>query len=87
MTPSLHPGDYLITVINRRPRAGQIVVFRHPKRDGFWLVKRVSEVKSDHMTVLSDASHLTVADSRSFGSVPVDGSYRLVFRYRRGRRD
>ena len=37
------------------------------------------------MFVLSDARHRTIADSRSFGPVPVAGTYRVlwVFRPRR----
>ena len=86
MTPTLHPGDYLLVTSIGARRPGQIVVFEHPRRQGFWLVKRAVRLEDDRMVVMSDASHLTVADSRSFGPVPVDGSYRMLFRYGRRRR-
>lgn len=84
MTPTLAPGDYLLTTRWGRRRPGQIVVFEHPGRPGFWLVKRAEAIDEARMTVLSDAAHLTSADSRSFGPVPIAGSYRLLLRYRRG---
>lgn len=45
-----------------------------------WLVKRVESVATDGtMRVLSDNPDVTLADSRSFGSVPIAGSYRVVW--------
>ncbi len=85
MTPTLQPGDYLIGWAGGRRRPGQIVVFQHPHRPGFWLVKRVETVDGDRMSVRSDAPHLTTADSRTFGSVPVGGSYRVAIRYHRSK--
>ena len=86
MTPTLSPGDYLLATSLGSRRPGQIVVFEHPRRRGFWLVKRAIGVEGDRMVVMSDAAHLTLADSRSFGPVPVAGSYRLLLRYGRRRR-
>ena len=83
MTPTLSPGDYLLATRIGPRRPGQIVVFEHPRRKDFWLVKRAVRVEDEHMVVMSDAAHLTLADSRSFGPVPVAGSYRLVLRYGR----
>jgi signal peptidase I len=40
MSPVLQPGDYLLT-LPLRPRRGDVVVFEHPHRPGFMLVKRV----------------------------------------------
>ncbi len=42
------------------------------------------ELGPGEMFVLSDARGRTRADSRTFGPVPVDGSYRPLLRYRRG---
>ena len=51
----------------------------HPERPGFWLVKRVEQVNDDTtMTVLSDNRDATLADSRTFGPVPIVGSYRVI---------
>ena len=81
MQPTIVDGTGLITFPTRRARAGQIRCFEHPARPGFWLVKRVTEVHADRtMTVLSDNRDATRADSRTFGPVPVEGSYRVVIR-------
>ena len=81
MEPTLVDGQGLITVLAGRPAAGQIRCFEHPTRPGFWLVKRVEELNDDGtMTVMSDNRASTLADSRTFGPVPVVGSYRVLIR-------
>jgi signal peptidase I len=86
MEPALTDGQGLIAVPSRRARPGQLRCLEHPEREGFWLVKRVEMVHGDPatgdvtMTVLSDNRSATMADSRSFGPVPVAGSYRVVVR-------
>lgn len=79
MLPSLHPGDGLIALRSGRVRRGQIRVFEHPDRPGFWLVKRVDHVRGDRFEALSD-NEAAAVDSRAFGDVPIDGSYRLLLR-------
>jgi len=80
MEPTLVAGQGLVTTTFGGARVGQIRVFEHPNRPGFWLVKRVEAVDGDSMIVVSDnASAPGVVDSRSFGPVDVDGSYRLLF--------
>jgi hypothetical protein len=79
MEPGLCDGQGLVAIASQRARPGQIRCVEHPGRPGFWLVKRVHEVHDDAtMTVLSDNRSATLADSRSFGPVPVEGSYRVV---------
>ncbi len=81
MEPTLVDGQGLIAVATRSARVGQLRCLQHPDQPGFWLVKRVAEVHPDGtMSVLSDNRAATVADSRSFGPVPIDGSYRVVLR-------
>lgn len=42
MSPTLHPGDYVLTwSSSAAPRRGTIVVFEDPRRPDFWLVKRI----------------------------------------------
>ncbi len=42
MSPTLRPGDYVITHRSSRPpRRGDIVVFEHPRRPSYFLAKRV----------------------------------------------
>ncbi len=121
MTPALRPGDRLLCIrLTGPPRRASIVVFPHPHRPDFWLIKRVValpgetveidgvvridgmlfpepwatagtpgsgrwEVGRGEMFVLSDARLRTRADSRTFGPIPIDGAYRPLLRYRRGR--
>ena len=74
-------GQGLVAVPWPRARVGQIRCLQHPQRPGFWLVKRVDEVHDDGtMSVLSDNRESTRADSRTFGPVPVQDSYRVVIR-------
>ena len=81
MEPTLVDGQGLVGVPSRTPKVGQLRCLQHPERPGFWLVKRVAEVYVDGtMSVLSDNREVTVADSRSFGPVPIAGSYRVVVR-------
>ena len=81
MEPTLVAGQGLVGVPTRSATLGQLRCVEHPQRPGFWLVKRVSEVHPDGtMSVLSDNHEATMADSRSFGPVPIAGSYRVVLR-------
>ncbi len=81
MEPTLVDGQGLVAISSARARVGQLRCVEHPGRRGFWLVKRVAEVYDDGtMTVLSDNRDATIADSRSFGPVPVAGSYRVLLR-------
>jgi hypothetical protein len=81
MEPTLVDGQGLVAMSSRSAKIGQLRCFEHPTRPGFWLVKRVVEVHADgSMSVLSDNRAATVADSRSFGAVPITGSYRVVLR-------
>ncbi|MDF1595019.1 MAG: signal peptidase I [Acidimicrobiia bacterium] len=40
MSPHLQEGDYVVTW-RRRPARGDVIVFEHPDRTGFHLIKRV----------------------------------------------
>ena len=80
MLPSLRPGDGLIALRSRHVRRGQIRVFEHPDRPGFWLVKRVGHVRGERFEAISDNPDASAVDSRAFGDVPIEGSYRVVLR-------
>ncbi len=43
------------------------------------------QIPGGHMFVLSDAREATLADSRTLGSVAIEGAFRTSFRYRRAR--
>ena len=85
MEPSLHAGDGVLAVRSSRARRGEIRVFEHPHRPGFWLVKRVDHVRGDRFEAVSDNPDAGAIDSRVFGDVPIAGSYRVVFTVRAGR--
>lgn len=80
MRPALQPGDGVIAIRSRHVRRGQIRCFEHPDRPGFWLVKRVGDVSGDAFQACSDCDDPDVVDSRRFGQVAIDGSYRVVLR-------
>jgi hypothetical protein len=80
MLPALRPGDGLIATRSRRIRRGQVRVFEHPQRPGFWLVKRVGAIREATFDACSDNDAPGVVDSRRFGPVPIDGSYRVRWR-------
>ncbi len=80
MLPSIADGDGLVAVRAGRARPGPRRVFEHPHRPGTWLVKRVERVEGERMWVSSDNAVETRADSRTFGSLPVSGSYRVILR-------
>lgn len=80
MAPTLRPGDGLLAVRTSRIRRGQIRVFEHPERPGFWLVKRVGDVRGTGFEAVSDNSDVAAIDSRRFGTVPVAGSYLMLVR-------
>ncbi len=71
MEPTLKPGDYVIVnklaYIFSKPSEGDIVVFRHPKKDEF-LVKRISEVHGNKYYVVGDNKNYST-DSRHFGAI------------------
>lgn len=82
MTPTLEPGDWVLTVTPRRLHRGDVVVVDHPERAGFEMVKRITRLPGE---VAPDGSLLGPesywvegdnptgsTDSRAFGSVTRD---------------
>ncbi|MCX2929402.1 S26 family signal peptidase [Mycobacterium sp. CVI_P3] len=91
MSPTLRPGDGLLTVRGGNPRVGQIRVFPDPTLSSRWLVKRVGEVQgrgpeTSFLARSDNPGAPGVVDSRHFGWVPVSGSYRVVWTVRRRKR-
>ena len=88
MLPTLGPGDGLLAVRVRTPRRGQLRVFRDPTLPSRWLVKRVGGVRGDGRSATFEACSDNpdapgVVDSRQFGWVPAEGSYRVAWTVRR----
>ena len=81
MEPTLHDGDGLLAFRPWRARPGQLRCLEHPARPGFWMVKRVADVADDGtMEVLADNRAAGGVDSRTFGRVRVDTTYRVLVR-------
>ena len=80
MVPTLRPGDGLLAMRTDRIRPGEIRVFEHPSRAGFWLVKRVGHVRGRGFEAVSDSPEPAAVDSRRLGDVPIAGSYRVLVR-------
>lgn len=51
MSPALLPGDRFLARRLRNPRRGQVVFFPHPRRQDFWLVKRVVGLPGESLTI------------------------------------
>jgi signal peptidase I len=80
MLPALQPGDGLLASSCWPVRVGQLRCLPDPSTPGRWLVKRVTGVRGERMTVHSDNLDATTLDSRAFGQVPVAGSYAVLLR-------
>lgn len=56
MAPTLRDGDWVLARrLCRRPRRGDVVIFAHPHRDGFFLVKRVVALPGETVTIVRGA--------------------------------
>lgn len=64
MIPTLQPGQEVVAVDTRPALPGNLVVFEHPERDDFWLVKRLID---DQGTVASDNEADSSHDSADLG--------------------
>jgi signal peptidase I len=95
MEPTLHPGDYVLGVRRRHVRPGEVVVFDHPRRPGFEMVKRVVAgpgqqvgqitLGSGEFWVRGDNRAAGSVDSRAMGPIPLERlRARLFCRYRPG---
>lgn len=77
MAPTLMPGHEVVATDSRRPVIGDLVVFEHPERTDFWLVKRLVTVDG---WVMSDSPELGRSDSRTLGNIPLDRMLTVVDR-------
>lgn len=81
MSPELEPGDYVFAVAARRElMRGDVVIFGHPDRPGFELVKRVIGMPGETVTVADGQVHIDGAllpDPWAVGPTRDDGTWRL----------
>lgn len=75
MTPTLQPGQEVVAVDTRLPEPGNLVVFEHPDRNGFWLIKRLADRSG---WIVSDNEELSDTDSRTLGRLPLESLWPVV---------
>jgi len=75
MTPTLQPGQEVVAVDTRLPEPGNLVVFEHPDRTGFWLIKRLADRSG---WIVSDNEELSDTDSRTLGRLPLEGLWPVI---------
>ena len=84
MLPNLQPGQEVVATDSRPPRVGDVVVFEHPNRPGFWMIKRMADsptgLEPGQAWVTSDNPMETRADSRTLGPLPRAGMHPVVER-------
>lgn len=82
MRPGLVPGDEIAATDSRIATTGDLVVFLHPHREDFWMVKRVGippeDLPPDAAWVVSDNPDVTRADSRTLGPIALDTLWPVV---------
>ncbi len=92
MSPTLQPGDRVLGLRGLPARRGDVVVFAHPLRPGFEMVKRVAAVSGEdmgrvalgpgEMWVLGDNPDGGSIDSRALGPIRAEWlRSRLLLRY------
>jgi len=81
MSPTLEPGDYIIAQSrNEAVQRGDIIVFDHPHRPSFELVKRVIGLPGESVEVSGGQVHCndaTVAEPWADGPTLPEGSWQL----------
>lgn len=80
MAPALRSGDYVLAVRQRRPQRGHVVIFEHPARPEFELVKRIVGIPRDRIAVAAGQVHVgdrPLAEPWADGPTLPDGSWNL----------
>lgn len=77
MTPTLQPGQEVVAVSTRPAEPGNLVVFEHPHRSDFWLIKRLADADG---WIVSDNEAVGDTDSRTLGPIPLDRLHPVIDR-------
>lgn len=84
MVPTLEPGAEVVATSSRQAEVGDIVVFEHPRRAGFWLIKRRVEppdaLRPGDAWVESDNRTASTVDSAALGPIPLTSLLPVVSR-------
>lgn len=82
MVPALLPGDYVLAFrLRSSPRRGDVLIFEHPRRSGFLLVKRVIGLPGERVTISDLGVHVDgvlVAEPWAQGLPRRQGSWRVA---------
>ena len=85
MTPTLQPGDFVLASrLDTTPLRGDIVIFPHPAKPAFLMVKRVVGVPTETVAVSSGqvaANDHIVAEPWAWGSLAGDFEWTLDSRH------
>jgi signal peptidase I len=80
MAPGLRPGDSLFGIIASRFRRGDIAVFEHPHRQGFWLVKRTVGLPGEMVEIADGTIYIDgdrLADLWGNGATAPNGRWKI----------
>lgn len=81
MSPTLHPGDYIIAQpLRRLPQRGDIVILEHPHRTAFEVVKRVVGLPGERIDIARGQVHANdavLAEPWADGPTLPDGTWVL----------
>ena len=81
MQPTLAPGDYVVaTALTESPERGDIVIFDHPHRPGFELVKRIVGLPGETIVIANGQIHADdaiLAEPWADGPTRPDGKWEL----------
>ncbi len=74
MEPALSEGDHIIVnrlaYIFKKPKVGEIIVFKHPSQTKF-LVKRISKKLKENSYLVIGDNKAASSDSRTFGPIKI----------------
>lgn len=81
MSPALDPGEFVIARTSKKAvQRGDIIVFDHPHRSGFELVKRVVGLPGESVVVSNGQAHCNdavVAEPWADGPTFPDGAWQV----------
>ncbi len=77
MLPHYRAGDVVLMTTWLRPHVGSVVVARDPRDPDRRILKRITAMNGDHITVTGDNPSAST-DSRTFGSIRHDDILGIV---------
>ena len=72
MEPALGSGEYFLVSKVGRPRVKDIVVIKHPEKNGMYLVKRIVHELPNNFYIVAGDNVEHSEDSRKFGAINRD---------------